>query len=232
MTIPKPTIVTLLSKVMEDVGAVRKADRNTVQNFSFRGIDAVVNACSPALRKHGVVVVPELLTIERTTVEVGQKRSLMGHVAVTVAYTFHGPAGDSIRAVVAAESMDSGDKATPKAMSVAYRTALLQTLSLPTDEPDPDSHSYERSAAPTAEEIASAKAADAAAWAAACAEIDTCSSDEELRTVWQKYASTGALSVPNDAEGGATLNDRILARKDQLAAEALPFDRPLPEEGA
>lgn len=140
------TVLQALNAVMGEVGAVRKGDRNTVQNFSFRGIDAVVNAVSPALRKHGVVVVPELLTIERSTVEVGQKRSLMGHVAVTVAYTFHGPEGDSVRSVVAAESFDSGDKATPKAMSVAFRTALLQTLALPTDEPDPDSHSYERSA--------------------------------------------------------------------------------------
>jgi hypothetical protein len=37
-----------------------------------------------------------------------------------------------------------GDKAAPKAMSVAFRTALLQALALPTDEPDPDSQSFER----------------------------------------------------------------------------------------
>jgi hypothetical protein len=29
-------------------------------------------------------------------------------------------------------------------MSVAFRTALIQTLSLPTDEKDPDAHNYER----------------------------------------------------------------------------------------
>jgi hypothetical protein len=44
--------------------------------------------------------------------------------------------------------MDSGDKAVPKAMSVAFRTALLQALALPTDEPDPDASTYERAAAP------------------------------------------------------------------------------------
>jgi hypothetical protein len=41
--------------------------------------------------------------------------------------------------------MDSGDKAIAKAMSVAFRTALLQTLALPTDEADPDTSSYQRS---------------------------------------------------------------------------------------
>lgn len=217
MTLPKNTIVEALTLVMADVGAVRKGDRNTVQNFSFRGIDAVVNACSPALRKHGVVVVPELLTIERSTVEVGQKRSLMAHVALTVAYTFHGPAGDSVRAVVAAESFDSGDKATPKAMSVAFRTALLQALCLPTDEPDPDEHSYERSNATTAEGIEAAKRADAEAWNSACAEITAAMTAEELRVLWQQYAATGALTLTYE---GGTLNDKILARKADLDAEA------------
>ena len=45
--------------------------------------------------------------------------------------------------LVAAEAFDSGDKATAKAMSVALRTFLLQLLALPTDEPDPDSFTYE-----------------------------------------------------------------------------------------
>jgi hypothetical protein len=142
------TIVQALSAVMSDVGAVRKGDRNQVQNFSFRGIDATVNACSPAFRKHGVVVIPELRDIVRSTVEVGTKRTLMTHVCVTVAYTFYGPEGDSVTAVVPGESFDSGDKCTAKSMSVAFRTALLQALALPTDEPtDPDEHSYERSPA-------------------------------------------------------------------------------------
>jgi hypothetical protein len=44
-------------------------------------------------------------------------------------------------ATVAGEGSDSLDKATSKAMSVAYRTALLQALCLPTSDPDPDSFS-------------------------------------------------------------------------------------------
>ena len=47
-----------LAKVMDEVRAVEKRDRNTHQNFSFRGVDAVVNAVGPVLRKHGVVVMP------------------------------------------------------------------------------------------------------------------------------------------------------------------------------
>jgi hypothetical protein len=76
----------------------------------------------------------------------------MGHVKVMVRYTFHAPDGSSLETIVPAESFDSGDKATAKAMSVAFRTCLLQTLCLPTDDVDPDATSYERApskAAPT-----------------------------------------------------------------------------------
>lgn len=138
-------IVKLINRCMEDAGAVRKTERNNHQNFNFRGIDSVVNAVSPAFRKHGVVVIPQVNDCIYETVTIGQNRTQMSHVRVNVTYTFHAPDGSSIAATVSAESMDSGDKATAKAMSVAFRTALLQTLCLPTDDTDPDADTYVRS---------------------------------------------------------------------------------------
>ena len=145
-TKPNIQIIELMNRVMEDVGAVSKGQRNQQQNFNFRGIDAVVNAVSPALRKHGVVVTPEVQSVEYTTVEIGKNHTSMGHCRVTVTYKFYAPDGSFLPTTVSAESMDSGDKATAKAMSVAFRTCLLQTLCLPTDDTDPDAESYERSA--------------------------------------------------------------------------------------
>lgn len=141
------TVYEALAGVMQDVQAVRKSDRNTQQNFTFRGIDAVINAVGPALRKHGVTVSPRVDLYEHGTVTTAGGKP-MGHVRVLVTYTFYGPAGDPFPAQAAGEAFDAGDKATPKAMSVAYRTALLQALALPTDEPDPDSHAYERAVPP------------------------------------------------------------------------------------
>lgn len=138
-----------LNEVMKDVGAVRKDQRNTHQNFNFRGIDAVINAVSPAFRKHGIFCTPTVISSEYDSVQVGQNRTVMGHARVMVQYTFYSADGTFVSATVSAESMDSGDKATAKAMSVAYRTALLQTLCLPTDEADPDADTFERSPAPS-----------------------------------------------------------------------------------
>lgn len=148
---PIPTIHQALSAVMGDVRSVGKNDRNQTQGFSFRGIDAVVNAVGPALRAHGVVVVPDVRDLRFETVEVGQKRTAMGHVLVTVGYRFYGPAGDHIDTCTVGEAMDAGDKAVSKAMSVAFRTCLLQALALPTTDIDPDAETYER--APTVPEL-------------------------------------------------------------------------------
>lgn len=138
-------IIELLNQIMSEVGGVGKSERNQHQNFNFRGIDTVTNAVSPALRKHGVIVTPSVIESHYSTVEVGAKRTLQGHARLVVAYTFYAPDGSNVKAIVAAEAMDSGDKATAKAMSVAFRIALLQALCLPTDEPDPDHDSYVRS---------------------------------------------------------------------------------------
>ena len=140
-----------LNNVMRDVQSVRKGERNTMPGggFLFRGVDAVTNAVGPALREHGVIVVPEVIDAEYSTVHVGQKQTVMSRVVLRVKFTWYGPEGDSIASVVQSESMDSGDKATAKAHSVAFRTAMLQTLCLPTDEKDPDVDTYERSAAPS-----------------------------------------------------------------------------------
>lgn len=143
------SIYQALNNVMRDVQSVRKGEKNTHGGFNFRGIDAVTNAVGPALREHGVIVVPKVLDSQYDTVHVGQKQTVMSRVALRVRFTWIGPEGDSIESEVQSESFDSGDKATAKAHSVAFRTAMLQTLCLPTDEKDPDMDTYERSAAPS-----------------------------------------------------------------------------------
>ncbi len=65
-----------LAKVMADVQSVSKSERNTHQNFNFRGIDAVLNAVGPAFRTHGVIVLPEVTDYTYSQLEIGTKRTL------------------------------------------------------------------------------------------------------------------------------------------------------------
>jgi hypothetical protein len=141
----KPTIFEAFAAAMAEVQAVRKGDRNQQQGYSFRGIDAVVNAVGPVFRKHGIVPIPHKSEARYRDVQTSTGKPSR-ECTVTVTYRFYGPAGDFIEAEVPGESMDFGDKGAPKAMSVAFRIALLQALCIPTDEPEPDSQTYERSA--------------------------------------------------------------------------------------
>lgn len=132
----------IVLEVMKEVQGLAKKDKNTSQGFNFRGIDAVMNVVGPALRRHGGFITP---TVEDVSTSVATTKSggSLNICRLKVTYSVFGSEGEPITGTVAAEAMDSGDKATAKAMSVAYRTFLLQLLCLPTDEPDPDSFSYE-----------------------------------------------------------------------------------------
>jgi hypothetical protein len=135
-----------IAQVMAKVSGVAKRDRNEQQNFNFRGIDAVVNAVGPALREVGGFIVSSIL---EKNYEYGSTKT--GTVTVqaylTVMFSWYGTdGGEPIRGSVACEARDTSDKATAKAMSVGYRTFLLQTLMLPTDEKDPDADYIENKA--------------------------------------------------------------------------------------
>lgn len=148
-----PSVYEAWSAVMAEVSSLAKGDRNEHQKFNFRGIDAVMNAVGPALRNHGVIVLPVEVESGIRDVQTTQGKASR-EVTALVTYRIIGPAGDHFEGQAPGESMDSGDKATPKAMSVAFRTFLLQALCLPTDEPDPDSESHDRSSGPTDQERA------------------------------------------------------------------------------
>lgn len=127
-----------ITQVMKDVGAVAKKDRNAQQGFNYRGIDAVMNAINPAFQKHGVFVVPEILEQARET-KTTAKGSVMNYSICKIEYRFYAEDGSYVRAVVVGEAMDSADKATNKAMAVAFKYACFQVLCIPTEEmKDPD----------------------------------------------------------------------------------------------
>lgn len=204
-----PTIFHLLADAKRKIGAVGKNDKNVQQNFSFRGVDAVVNAIAPHFNELGIITIPEVLEERYETVTIGRNSTQMGHVNLRVKYTFYGPEGDSVTATVASESMDSGDKAVAKAMSVAYRIALLQVLNLPTTDPDPDSESYER----TAKTVAQAKtgktgispAAPEKPWEQRVAEATTA---DQLNALWLEAGTTTGLTE--------AMKNLVYNRKDEI----------------
>lgn len=132
-----------INNVMSEIGAIGKNQRNQQQGFMFRGIDAVMNAISPALIKYKVFVVPEVLEQTREERQTKTGSNLIYSVC-KMKYTFYAEDGSFVEAVVVGEGMDSGDKATNKAMSIAFKYACFQVFCIPTEEmKDPDEECHE-----------------------------------------------------------------------------------------
>lgn len=134
----KMNIYEAISKCMEEIGAVGKDAVNEQQGFKYRGIDAVMNAINPALVKNHVFIVPEVLEQQRQERTTNKGASLIYSIC-RIKYTFFAEDGSCIEAVTVGEGMDSGDKATNKAMAIAFKYACFQVFCIPTEEmKDPD----------------------------------------------------------------------------------------------
>ena len=129
------------ARVMADVQSVSKGDRrdDVGGRYNFRGVDRVVNAVGPALRRHGVLVLPtRILSVDYREARTA-KGSVMQDCTVRVQWTVRGPAGDDLPAMESAgQATDTQDKSTAKAISVAQRVLFLASLHIPTQDPDVD----------------------------------------------------------------------------------------------
>lgn len=121
-------------------------DRTNTQGagYKFRGIDDVYNAVAPLLAEHGLCIIPRMLA---RTCEERQSKSGGALFYVTVEAEFDfvcAEDGTKTTARTFGEAMDSGDKATNKAMSAAYKYACFQTFAIPTEgDNDADAHTHQ-----------------------------------------------------------------------------------------
>lgn len=122
-----------ITAIMGELGAISKDKKNTQQGFMYRGIDDVMNALNPLFAKHKVFVVPEVLEQIREERQSNKGNTLLYSIC-KIKYTFFAEDGSSISAVVVGEGMDSGDKATNKAMAIAMKYACFQVFCIATEE--------------------------------------------------------------------------------------------------
>lgn len=143
-------IFELIPKAMQMVGAIGKDSVNKTQGFKYRGIDAVYNALNPVMSELGLFIVPEILDHRReereteSTYDGKTRKSILKYSILTIRFTMYAPDGSNVSCTVVGEGMDSGDKASNKAMSVALKYACFQLFMIPTEEMvDPDQESHE-----------------------------------------------------------------------------------------
>ncbi len=121
-------------------------DRTNTQGsgYKFRGIDDVYNAIAPLLAEHGLCILPRMLarTCEDRLTKAGGN---LFYVTVEAEFDVVSALDGSKHTIrTFGEAMDSGDKATNKAMSAAYKYAAFQMFAIPTEgDNDADGHTHE-----------------------------------------------------------------------------------------
>lgn len=173
-----PQVYAAIVQVMADIGkqGIAKGHKNDQQGYKFRGIDDVYNALAPILADNGLCVLPFVKSrdvVERQT----QRGGTLFYVTVAMDFTLVSMIDGSSHVISACgEAMDSGDKATNKAMSAAYKYACMQAFCIPT-EGDNDADKTTHEVTP----IAKSKPAPAANGLA----------DLELKTILNLAKTTG-----------------------------------------
>ena len=142
----RPMIYGKIADCMRQLGAIGKDSRSAQQGFMYRGVDAVMNALNPVLTANRMFCVPEVLEQHREERQTRSGGNLIYSI-LKMRYTLFAEDGSSVSAVVIGEGMDSADKSSNKAMSVAYKYAMFQIFSIPTEEmADPDAETPPESA--------------------------------------------------------------------------------------
>ena len=184
---------------------ISKSRKNEQQGYKFRGIDEVYNALSPLLAEHGLCILPrctERLCVERTNA----KGTALFYVTVRAEFDFVSSEDGSKHTVTTyGEAMDSGDKATNKAMSAAYKYAAMQAFSIPT-EGDNDADATTHDVKPKNPEVAHSGPAIAFS---------------QLSPDWQAWITDLAREVENTFEGSgpAAAQELIDSNRDQMQVE-------------
>ena len=147
----QPLIYERIAAIMAEVPAIGKNNQNQEQRYRFRGIDDVYNSLHPLFVKHQVFTTSEILNKNRE-VWTNKNGTIMIEFTLQVKYRFTAIDGSSIETETMGQAMDSSDKASNKAMSMAHKAAILQIFMIPTVDiedadattPEPQAQGYQQ----------------------------------------------------------------------------------------
>jgi hypothetical protein len=203
---------------------ISKARKNQQQGYNFRGIDDIYNAVSALLANNGLCILPRVLSrdcVERQSAKGGA----LFYVTCEVEFDFVCAEDGSKHTVKTyGEAMDSADKATNKAMSAAYKYAVMQAFAIPTEgdnDADATTHEVKHERAGREfrerEQGAAERARVRARWLAEQkAAIDAAATSGDLKRIVAEAIATA------EAERDAEAADEIKAAAAEKLAKAKP----------
>ena len=115
--------------IMSDVSYIQKGDKTVANQYRYVSHDQVTAKIHPLLVKHGVLCIP---TVKSLTQE-GNRT----HVELIICFVNVDNPSDQFAVTYHGYGVDAGDKGPGKAISYAFKVAILKVLALETGE-DPD----------------------------------------------------------------------------------------------
>ena len=184
------------------IGISKSSRNNQGAGYNFRGIDAVYNVLSSIMANNELCIIPRMLS---RSCEERQSKSGGALFYVTVEAEFDlvsSVDGSKHTARTFGEAMDSGDKATNKAMSAAYKYMAFQTFAIPTEgDNDADASTHE---------VKSKSAANESVMVDYLAAIEAATTEEELKAAY--------LPAYKAAGNDANWQKKLIAAKDAKKA--------------
>jgi hypothetical protein len=198
---------------------IAKSRFNAADQYHYRSIDDVLDRLSPLLAKHRLCILPRVL--ERTETErAGLGQGLLLQVTLRVAFELVSADDGSSHIVEAfGEAPDHADKGTAKAMSAAYKSAMLQTFCIPVSGEDADAASPRlRRPEATAEPVQGWEA-----WVRDIADIiGVCETEQALRLLQDRNRKLLLALSRAEPELYRTLGEAVSKRQQDLTTRAGP----------
>jgi hypothetical protein len=159
-----------------------KDQRNEQQKFMFRGIDPLYGILQPALKAGGLVMMPNVLTVDRKEYQTVNREGtprLQFYTVVQVEYHFVSlEDGSETAYTYAGEAADTGDKSLSKALTMAFKSFCFHVFQIPLNgTDDADQHVADTTAPPPLPEDIKAALTDAAA-----------ESKDALKAAWRELS--------------------------------------------
>ena len=212
--------------VMSDIGVlgITKSRKNQQQGYSFRGIDEVYNEMNPLFAKHGVLMLPRVISSEQTD-RMNKSGGLLIYTRLHIEFDFIATEDGSKHTVATVgEAMDSADKSSNKAMAAAYKYAAMMAFCIPTEgDNDADATTYQvvpkAAPAPAPVKAPPPAATDSPALATITAALKLCATPEALDDWCNADTNKVAFNALSDADYD-TLNSRIIRWREHVAKVA------------
>jgi hypothetical protein len=210
--------------VMSDIGAIgiSKSRKNQQQGYTFRGIDEVYNELNPLFAKHGLLMLPRVLSSEQMD-RMSAKGGTLIYTRIVAEFDFVS-AEDGTKHTVATvgEAMDSADKSSNKAMAAAYKYAAMMAFCIPTEgdnDADATTHQVVPKAAPAPVKAPPPAATDSPALATITAALKLCATPEALDEWIANDTNKVAFNALSDADYD-TLQSRFIRWREHVAKVA------------